>query len=349
MVSLGEELHEHATAAGIDFVGVTSVAPFHLEIEGRHVDPLAIMPQARALVVTGLRTFIGETQRPSEPGAPRGCFGPWTRLERPASEYQHRVVTGFLRTRGWQVRHAGDIPVKAAAVRAGWAQYGKNCIVHAQGAGSYLEIDAFLTDANLEPADRPIRTSDCGDCRACLDACPTGALSAPYHLDREHCVCAWLWGMPIPIQMRPAVGNHVHQCSYCQDVCPLNEGLAPRGIVPFELDGPTASPELIPLVEADDRAMEAMLPAFVLSAGAETLRRNAAVALGNNGDPAAVPSLSRLLREGAEEVRGYAAWALGRIGGGQAKTALHSALATETLPEVRLEIVAALEDEGSDG
>jgi epoxyqueuosine reductase len=138
------------------------------------------------------------------------------------------------------------------------------------------------------------------------------------------------------------VGNHIHRCSYCQDACPLNESLTPREHVPFELEGPKPSPELIPLMLGDDALLNRSLPAFVMSAGADAIRGNIAIALGNIGDPAGIPALMTGLRSAAKRVRSHSAWALGAIGGAEASRELARAVSSEEDPEVREEIQSAL-------
>jgi len=254
-----------------------------------------------------------------------------------------QVVPRFFHERGYQAQATAELPDKAAAVRAGWGLYGKNTIIHAEGAGSYLNILTVLTDAPLEAVEQPLERSDCGECEECVRACPTGALAEPYHLRADRCICDWLWGSPIPRELRPTVGNHLHRCSFCQDVCPKNRSLRPRTSLPFALDGPTPTPELIPLLGGTEELLRASLPSFVMTAGAETIRRNVALALGNVGDPVAVPALAEALADPSARVREYAAWALGEIGGSAARTALAGGLPEESEPSVREEIAAALD------
>jgi len=339
---MNDELLAHLRERGIAFAGVTTVAPFRVGPEATVVDPRQIMPGARSLVVTGFHTYTGETPQPSSPGVPRGRFGPWTRLSMPAIEYQAEVLSGFFRERGHEALTGSDVPAKPAAVRAGWGLYGKNSLVHAPGAGSYLKIQTCLTDAALDAVEEPVERSDCGDCRACIEACPTGALDEPFRVDRARCICGFLWGRPAPRELRPAIGSHIHRCSYCIEACPLNQVLPARDSLPFELDGPTSSPELIPLLNASDEELRTALPRFVMQAGADTIRRNVAMALGNSGDPAAVPPLAEALRGATTPVRAHAAWALDRLGGAEARAALQSALATEGEPEVLEELRWAL-------
>jgi epoxyqueuosine reductase len=218
--ALTDDLKRHASSMGIDLVGCTSASPFLLGEERRQIDPRDTMPEARSIVVAACYVYGFEVHEPSEPGRPRGKFGPWTRASVAAAGYGERTIAEFLEARGYRVASPGNLPRKAAAVRAGIACYGKNSIVHADGFGSYLKLSAVLTDAELACVDGPIEVSDCGDCDACVRACPTGALAQPYRLAREKCICTWMWGDPIAADARAAVGAYIFRCGYCQDACP---------------------------------------------------------------------------------------------------------------------------------
>jgi epoxyqueuosine reductase len=340
--ALTDDLKRHASSMGIDLVGCTSASPFLLGEERRQIDPRDTMPEARSIVVAACYVYGFEVHEPSEPGRPRGKFGPWTRASVAAAGYGERTIAEFLEARGYRVASPGNLPRKAAAVRAGIACYGKNSIVHADGFGSYLKLSAVLTDAELACVDGPIEVSDCGDCDACVRACPTGALAQPYRLAREKCICTWMWGDPIAADARAAVGAYIFRCGYCQDACPKNDGLTPRAGFPFELEAKPDCPELIPLVLGDERCYRSTLPEFILQAGVDTIRRNVIIATGNSGDPAAVPVLIDALSLPHPQTRAAAAWALGRLGGSAASAALRSRLPDEQDAAVREEIGQAL-------
>ena len=96
-MSLTDDLREHAKAAGVDLVGCTSAAPFVVQWEEPvTVDPRSVLSEARAVVIAAVYTSGFETTEPSEPGRPRGRFGPWTRASLRSVRHGQRVVTEFL-------------------------------------------------------------------------------------------------------------------------------------------------------------------------------------------------------------------------------------------------------------
>jgi epoxyqueuosine reductase len=345
MASSGE-LRAYATAHGVDLVGCTSASPFMVGPQQRRVDPRSFLPDAESVVVAACYTYGFETCEQSVPGAPRGRFGPWTRASLAASHYGQEVLKGFLEGQGYGVALTNEIPYKMAAVRSGIACYGKNCIVHADGFGSYLEPAAVVTNAKLDCTDQPIESSDCGSCTACVEACPAQALVRPYQLDVDRCICGWLWGRPIPRDQREKVGRYIFRCGYCQDACPKNQQLKPRASFPFELEDKRDRPELIPLLLGDRDTLCSALPSFVMEAGLDNIRRNVAIALGNSGDAAAVPALIEAIQFDPPRVRAAAAWALGRLGGAQAEQALQKARNSEADQKVHEETEVALGDRG---
>jgi epoxyqueuosine reductase len=340
-MSLMDELHDHVSRAGIDLLGVTSPRSFFTGKERIEINPRRYMPGAEAVVVSACYMYGIDTPEPSQYDVPRGRFGPWTRAAMGAVRYGSGIVRSFLEAHGYTAI-AADLPFKMAAVRSGIALYGKNTIIHADGYGSYLKLSGVITNAPLDCVDRPLDMSDCGDCTECITACPTGALDRPYTLQREKCICAWMWGMPIPYDYRDKAGNYIFRCGYCQEACPKNENLTKRKSIPFVIDGMSDFPELIPLLIGDREYYKETLPEFVLLAGVETVRRNVAIALGNCGDPLAVPALVETLQSPVAAVRCAVAWALGRIGGADAATALKGAFEGEQERNVRGEIEKAI-------
>jgi epoxyqueuosine reductase len=221
---------------------------------------------------------------------------------------------------------------RAVAERAGLGWFGKNTMLLLPGVGSWAFLCEVILDLELEP-DRPLRKS-CGACRRCLDVCPTGALVAPGILDNGRCISFLTIELKdrIPHELRPQVGNWVFGCDDCQEVCPVNRRpLGARLGALRAYDDEAAFPRLLPLLTFDEASFRARYRgSAVLRAKRWGLQRNACVALGNLGDPAAVPALGAVLgdAEGHPLVREHAAWALGRLerlGIRPARTALERA------------------------
>ncbi len=243
---------------------------------------------------------------------------------------------------------------RAAARRAGVGWVGKHTNVISKAAGSWVLLGEILTELDLRP-DAPLHTN-CGRCDLCLRACPTGAIVAPYTIDNNRCI-SYLTiehrGV-IPRELRSLMGDWVFGCDVCQEVCPpnLRPGLpAHPALRPRADDGePAGRPALIPLLEITPEEFARRFGRSpVKRARREGLQRNAAIALGNSGDCAAIPALAHALTVAAPLVRLHAAWALGRLAGRrigvtQARAALQDALASEQDDAVRAEIQAALDE-----
>ena len=195
----------------------------------------------------------------------------------------------------------------------GWR--GKHTLLLERDAGSYFFLGEIFTDLPLPP-DPPV-TDHCGTCRACLDACPTRAIVAPYRLDARLCISYLTIELKgtIPEPLRPLLGNRIYGCDDCQLACPWNRAapltresdFAPR----HGLDQ-AALVELFAWEETDFNERLAGSP--IRRIGFERWLRNIAVALGNAPRNDAVLSALRS-RAGhpSELVREHVAWALRRL------------------------------------
>ncbi len=385
---LAGEVKAEARAAGFELCGITTSAPFAQEGHAlakwvadefhgemaymarnapRSPIPQTVVPEARALVVVGL--YYGEAggprRRPSSRDGADGdrTAGPRGRISRYAwgQDYHEVMEPGLKRLAAFLLAHGarvaryyvdtGPVIDRAAARRAGIGWFGKNTmIITKRRYGSWVFLGEILTDLPLPP-DAPAEGS-CGRCRICLDACPTGAIVAPYTVDARKCI-AYLTiehRGPIPRELRPQMGDHIFGCDICQTVCPHNTKTAARAhpeLAPRP--GVGARPELIPLLNiSPDEFRRKFRGSPVTRTRRRGLRRNVAVALGNLADPAAVPALLRALADEADPlVRGHAAWALGRIGTAAAREGLRARLDREEHGFVREEITLALEERAS--
>ena len=311
----------------------------------RSCRPGELLPGARSIVVVAAPYASG--QEPS----PAPLHGRVARYAR-GSDYHQLIkarlwqLVGYLRQRSGpdvQARifvDTGPLAEREAAHRAGLGFYGKNTCLLTR-AGSFLLLGVLLTDLALVPDEPMLR--DCGRCRLCLDACPTGALVEPCRLDARRCISYLTIELRGPIlpELRSGLGERVFGCDICQEVCPWNHG---RGPIPWPELSPTPGPgadlDLPDLLGLDDAQFRARFRGTAITRTKRRgLLRNAAVVLANRGDPAAVPALARALASDPDPiVRRHCAWALRQIGGHAADQALASALGSEADEDVRREI-----------
>lgn len=208
----------------------------------------------------------------------------------------------------------GPIVERAYAAAAGLGAWGKNtCLLHPEH-GSWFFLGEAVTDLPLIP-DEP-RPDMCGSCTACLDACPTGALPAPYELDATRCISYLTIEVKgaVPEERRAGVGRHVFGCDICQDVCPWNRKRRHPGGAAFVPRVGLLAPDLGMLAGlSEDGFRELFRRSPVKRAKRRGLLRNVAIALGNSGDPTKRPLLDRLAADEDPLVREHALWALRQL------------------------------------
>jgi epoxyqueuosine reductase len=231
----------------------------------------------------------------------------------------------------------------AAAAGIGWQ--GKHTNLVSRQFGSWLFLGAVFTTLALEPD--AAHDGHCGQCRACLDACPTAAFPAPYQLDARRCISYLTIENkgPIPREFRAAIGNRIYGCDDCLAVCPWNkfakEGAEMKLAARAELNAPALA-DLAALDEAGFRALFRKSP--VKRIGHARFRRNVLTAIGNSGDARLIPAAEAALGDPSPLVRGAAVWALSRLMQRADFAALAERQARETDDEVRDEWNAALKD-----
>jgi epoxyqueuosine reductase len=211
----------------------------------------------------------------------------------------------------------GPVVERSLATAAGLGWTGKNtCLIHPK-LGSYGFLAVLLTSLDVEAEQRTFTVPDrCGTCRRCLDACPTGALIAPYQMDATRCI-SYLTiehKSGIDAALMEGMGRQVFGCDICQDVCPWNR----KAPVSADLDlGPRAelvNPSLAWLAELDESQFEDLFNGSpVRRAGFEGLRRNVAVAMGNSGLSRFTPWLDEWAQAADQGLRSAAQWALGKL------------------------------------
>ena len=271
--------------------------------------------------------LAAERARPAQPG--QGTVSLYAR----GRDY-HKVLRQRLqRLADRLAAHVGPLghrvftdsaPVLEAelAVRSGQGWRGKHTLVLNRQGGSLFFLGEIYLDLALPPT--PPTSDHCGTCTACLQACPTQAIVAPYRLDARRCI-SYLTiehAGPIPPDLRPGVGNRIYGCDDCQLVCPWNK-YAQRSPLPDfdERDGLNARPLAELLGWTEDQFLHRTEGSAIRRIGHERWLRNVAVAAGNAlrvpPAPMAPPeraalqaALAQRLVHPSPLVREHAAWAL---------------------------------------
>ena len=325
LASLGEEL-------GLDAVGASAAVPYdrterHIRdrrARGLFADmrftmaqpevschPESLLPEARTVVSAALCYYA--------PGPPAAAGE--GRLPRYAWDDAYARLREKLDALGRRLGGAYRVLVDAnqhvdreGAARAGLGFYGKNTMLITRRHGSWVVLGTLVTDVEIDRS--PQLDLDCGDCRLCIDACPTGALDDPGTLDATRCLSYWTQAAgPIPEEYREPLGTMVYGCDVCQDVCPWNRGVEKRraGTEPPAYAEPTVS--LVDWLVGDGEELRRRYDRlYVPRNDPRYLRRNALVVLGNTGRPGDA-HLAEPYAEGADELlREHAEWALARLG-----------------------------------
>jgi epoxyqueuosine reductase len=202
---------------------------------------------------------------------------------------------------------------REAAARSGVGFYGKNTMLITRRHGSWVVLGTLVTDVELEPT-APL-DADCGACRLCVDACPTGALDEPGTLDATRCLSYWTQApAAVPEPYRAQLEAQVYGCDICQDVCPWNRGVEKRRSGDPLPDGAEPHVSLLDWLRADATELAQRYDRlFVPRNDARWLRRNALVAAGNVGGEAERAAVEPYLDDEDTMLRNHAAWALGQI------------------------------------
>jgi epoxyqueuosine reductase len=321
-------------------------------------EPRLLLDDARTIVTVAL-----SNNHPNPPDVPGDRLGPRGRIARYARgtdyhivlkskllELGRRVAAELGRAIAWRALvDTGPLHEREAAERAGLGFTAKNTLTILPGVGSYVLLGELVTDLECQPG-QPAEPK-CGQCRACLDACPTGAFVDAYTLDARRCISYLTIELAgtIPVELRPLIGDHVLGCDRCQEVCPFNAGQLPAGapeLLPRAGNGRPGLRRLLAIGSAQFRKWQRR--SAMRRVHRPQLQRNAAVALGNVGGPDDLDALAQALDSTYPLVRAHAAWAIGEIARrhtevmGRGRELLEANLAREASDEVRSEIERVL-------
>jgi len=312
----------------------------------RRADPSQLMPGLRSVIVCALNYNTAQSYSTEaaahgskSQGPPRGWISRyawgadyhevmWEKLNALVAGLKERFAQPFT-ARAYA--DTGPAAERVFAKHAGLGWLGKNTLLLNEDFGSWLFLGVIITSLELPPSLEPPESPPpdlCGNCRQCLDACPTGALVDAYVMDARKCISYLTIELRggIPEQLREHVGWQVYGCDICQDVCPYNRKAPITSVAEFQprrLNSTTSllEPSLEWLAGLPEREFR---EAFRRSAVKRTkwagLVRNACIAFGNTTAATSGPLrerienlLKRLGQSGISTIAESAQWALGRI------------------------------------
>ncbi len=286
----------------------------------KRLDPQLVLPGVRSVVTLAVSYAVPDRPRAEDPS--RGVVARYARyrdyhdvLAEPLRELAALLdVLGGPGARSLWYVDTGPILERDLAQRAGLGFVGKHTNLISRRLGNWFFLAEILTTLELEP-DAP-EGNRCGRCTRCLEACPTGALPAPFTLDARRCISYLTIELKgsIPEALRPLIGNRIYGCDDCLAACPWNRFAQEASLLKAHAREDLAEPDLLELLGLDAAAFKARFAGSpVLRTKRRGLLRNVCVALGNVGGPEALPALERAASDPEPLIAEHAAWAAGQI------------------------------------
>lgn len=285
-------------------------------------DPARVLPGVQTVIVVAVNYAAEPSAMARGPAALRGEVARYAR----ALDYHDwmgtrlRALAAFVEAVGpegtralWYV-DTGPVLERELAERAGVGFVGKHTNLVSRRHGNWLLLGEVLTTWALPP-DRP-EVNRCGHCTRCLEACPTGAIVAPFELDARLCISYLTIELrgPIPVELRPAIGNRIFGCDDCLAACPWNRFARAGQLMRRFYRSDLEVPDLLELLGMTREEFQRRFGGTPLArAKYSGLRRNVCVALGNVGDERCRAPLEQAAGDPDSLVAEHARWALARL------------------------------------
>ncbi len=285
----------------------------------RRKDPRRLVGGAKTVIVLALNYAEADADHlPAGAGGPGRAFARYAR-----GEDYHLIIDKRLKafarrlgelggTQRFYVDY-GPVLERDFASSAGLGWNGKSTVQIHPELGAWFFLAELVTTLELRPD--PPYPDRCGKCTACVDACPTRAITAPRHLDARRCISYLTIEHPgpIPEEFREAVGGRVFGCDTCLEVCPWNRFARRSREAKFAARAFNTM-RLRDFLALDDGAFRALFARNpVKRTGRERFLRNVCVALGNTGAAADLPALERAAQAEGELVAEHAEWAIAKL------------------------------------
>ena len=280
----------------------------------KRCDPQQVLPGAKSIIVLALNYFQGDRVEENRGRIARYAWG----------EDYHQViekklgaVDRFLRTSGGVQKCYVDIgPIlerdHAASAGVGW--HGKSTMLLNRELGTWFFLAEILTTLEFAP-DRS-QPDRCGTCTQCIQACPTGAITAPHRVDARRCISYLTIELKgsIPVELRTLIGDRIYGCDACLDACPWNRFARVSRETAFQMPADIASLRLRDYLGLDEERFRALFrKSPIKRTKRRGLLRNVCVALGNVGGADDLPALEKASTDDEPLIAEHARWAIEQI------------------------------------
>ena len=338
VVPLKNEIKGFARSQGADLVGVAPVeiySDYLAEVRERSEEtqaqledymappgeasfferlsnPRETLPDAQAIIILGVGAYDKGAVYTNARKELRGKIARTYHCY-PVVRQIAEKVADFIEESGYKAVPGQDVPLKFVADRIGLGAYGKNGLLLTEQCGSYVGLRSVITNMPIAPDKFEKMTPPCDGCQACLKACPTRALYAPYKVNPRLCINPLTRKEKhIPPELRLKMQNWIIGCDICQEVCPANRKLICRDVDPRSgFDSlHHASHKYLDNIERTPLLTDILGQAYH-----DLIRRNAAIALANigKGRPEALEALKTSLPSAKGELRQYYLWAINTL------------------------------------
>jgi epoxyqueuosine reductase len=286
----------------------------------RRADPQALWPNAKSIILLGAN--YGPDRNPLDALARRdtGTISVYAH----GADYHDVLKAKLKRLAGFVAQSfRADVKIfvdtapileKTLAQAGGIGWQGKHTNLVSRRFGSWLFLGSIFTELSIEPDAS--ESDHCGQCRACLDICPTKAFPAPYQLDARRCISYLTIEHKghIPLEFRTAIGNRIYGCDDCLAICPWNKFAQESRETKFHARAELRNARLADLAKLDDAGFRGLFRGSpVKRIGRDRFVRNVLIAIGNSGEISLAPFAEDLLTDPSALVRAMAAWALSRL------------------------------------
>ena len=298
----------------------------------KRCDPQQVLPEAKTVIVLALNYFQGgpvaaavsavdspkiaaDTAAPTSAG--RIARYAWGVDYHQLIEKKLAMLDDFLRRHGGSQKcyvDTGPMLERDHAAAAGVGWHGKSTMLLNRELGTWFFLAEILT--TLEFAPDPPQKNYCGRCTRCIDACPTGAITAPHQVDARLCISYLTIELkgPIPVGLRPLIGDRIYGCDDCLDACPWNRFAKVSRETAFAMRPEVAAMKLRDYLSLDEEKFRRLFRhSPIKRTKRRGLLRNVCVALGNVGTKDDLPALRKAAADAEPLIAEHAQWAIGRI------------------------------------